>query len=131
MLRQVVAADVGTELADGFEEGQTFDVAHGAADFDDGHVGGLSPSVRLRMVRLISSVMCGNHLHGAAEIVAAAFLVDDVVVDASGGGVVALGEGNVEIALVVAEVEVGFRAVVGHIDFAVLEGIHVPGSTLM
>ncbi len=35
----VVAAFLDAHLADGFEEGQGFDVAHRAADFDDGHVG--------------------------------------------------------------------------------------------
>jgi hypothetical protein len=43
-------------LADGFEERQRFDVAHRAADLDQGHVvaaGGLVDA------RLISSVMCG------------------------------------------------------------------------
>ena len=35
----VVAAEVLAHLADGFEEGQRFDVADGAADLDDGDVG--------------------------------------------------------------------------------------------
>ena len=40
-VQAVVAAQLGLELADGFQEGQAFDVAHGAADLDDGHVRGV------------------------------------------------------------------------------------------
>jgi hypothetical protein len=49
------------------------------------------------------------------------------VVDAARGDV-ALLESLAEVkALVVAEVEVGLRAVVGHEDFTVLEGVHGAG----
>ena len=71
-----------------------------------------------------------NDLDGGAEIIAAAFLVDDVLVDAAGGDVVGLGRRAAGKALVVAEIEVGLRAVVGHEHFAVLVGLIVPGSTL-
>jgi hypothetical protein len=49
------------ELAHGLQEGQRFDVAHGAADFDDGHVHGIGvpmPAPRL-MNSWISLVTCG------------------------------------------------------------------------
>ena len=67
-----------------------------------------------------------DHLHGAAEIVAAPLLGDDVLVDAPGGDVVhAVGRAPGE-ALVVAEVEVGLRPVVGDEHLAVLVGAHGP-----
>ena len=65
-----------------------------------------------------------NHLHGLAQVVAAALAGDDLLVDAAGGEVVALGELGVGEALVVAQVEVGLRAVVGDEDLAVLERAH-------
>ena len=68
-----------------------------------------------------------NHLHGLAQIVAAALARDDLLVDAAGGQVVALRELGVGEALVVAQVEVGLRAVVGDEDFAVLERAHGAG----
>jgi hypothetical protein len=71
-----------------------------------------------------------NHLHGGAEIVAAPLLGDDVLVDAAGGDVVGLARRDAGEALVMAEVEVGLGAVVGHEDLAVLIGLIVPGSTL-
>ena len=69
----------------------------------------------------------GNDLDGLAEVVAAALLGDDLLVDAAGGKVVVAGEAGVGEALVVAEVEVGLRAVVGDEDLAMLERGHGAG----
>ncbi len=69
----------------------------------------------------------GDDLDGLAEVVAAAFLGDDLLVDAAGGEVVVARELGVGEALVVAEVEVGLGAVVGDEDLAVLEGRHGAG----
>ena len=65
-----------------------------------------------------------DDLDGRAEIVAAPLLGDDVAIDAAGGDVVGLARRNAGEALVMAEVEVGLRPVVGHVDFAVLIGRH-------
>ena len=62
-----------------------------------------------------------NHLHGLAQVIAAALAGDDLFVDAAGGDVVGLGEAGVGEALVVAQVEIGLRAVVGDEDLAMLE----------
>ena len=45
----------------------------------------------------------------------------------AGGQLLSAGELGVREAFVVAEVEVGFRAVFGHIHFAVLKGTHGAG----
>ena len=121
---RVFAAVLLAHLADGFEEGKRLDVADGAADFADDDIdivgdlfhGGLD---------LVGDV--GNDLDGFAEIVAAALLGDDLLVDAAGGEVVVAGEAGVGEALVVAEVEIGLGAVVGDEDFAMLEGRHGSG----
>ena len=65
-----------------------------------------------------------NDLDGLAQIVAAALLGDDLLVDAAGGQIVVAGQPGVGEALVVAEVEIGFGAVVGDENLAVLEGRH-------
>ena len=67
-----------------------------------------------------------DDLDGRAEIIAAPFLGDDVAVDAAGGDIVRLLRRNAGEALVMAKVEVGLGAVVGHVDFAVLIGRHRP-----
>ena len=116
--RQLVA-----ELADRLEERQALDVADGAADLAEHEVEALV-AVEDEVLDGVGDVR--DHLHGGAEIVAAALLGDDLLVDAAGGDVVlpvgrAAGE-----ALVVAEVEIGLRPVVGDEDLAVLVGAHRP-----
>ena len=68
-----------------------------------------------------------NDLHGPAQVVALAFLLDDRQVDLAGGVVAVAAEGGVGEAFVVAEVEVGFGAVVEDVDFAVLVRAHRAG----
>src|SRR5581483_5598767 len=68
-----------------------------------------------------------DHLHGAAQIVAAPLAGQNVLVDAPRGDVVALRRRHAGEALVVAEVEVGLRPVVGHEHLTVLVGAHGAG----
>ena len=115
-------------MADRFEEGQRLDIAHGAADFADHHV-------RRGVVRARNAAHRGldlvghvrNHLHGLSQVVAAALARDDLFVDASAGQVVGLRERRVREALVVAQIEIGFGAVVGDEHLAVLERAHGAG----
>ena len=68
-----------------------------------------------------------DHLHGAAEVVALALLLDDRAIDLACGEVAVAAQGGVGEALVVAEVEIGLSAVVEHVNFAVLERVHCSG----
>ena len=68
-----------------------------------------------------------DHLNGRAEVVAAALLLDDRLVDLAGRDVVVAGQRLVDEALVVPEVEVGLGAVVGDEDLAVLVRVHRAG----
>ena len=120
----VVAAERDAELADGFQERQRFNVAHGSADLHQRDLGivraGHDPALDLvRDVR--------DDLDRAPEVVAAALLADHRFVDLPRREVVALAHPDVGEALVVPEVEVGLRAVVGHEHFAVLERRHRAG----
>ena len=65
-----------------------------------------------------------DHLHGLAEVVAAALGGEHRLVDRAGRGVGVAASGLVDEALVVAEVEVGLAAVVGDEHLAVLERVH-------
>ena len=118
------AADVLADLAGGFEERLRLDVAHGAADFGDDDVRGVlalggKPHAPLDLIGDVR-----DDLDGVAEVFAAAFLGDDGRVDLAGCDVGRAFEVFIEEALVVADVEVGFGAVVSDEDFAVLEGVH-------
>ena len=116
-------AEVRVELADRLEERQRLDVADGAADLGDHEIDrlGLGDDQDL-LLDLVGDVR--DHLHGPAEVVAAALAGDHGVVDrprrdAGGARGVVVGE-----ALVVAEVEVGLGAVLGDEDLTVLERAH-------
>jgi len=65
-----------------------------------------------------------DHLHCAAEIVAASLLADHALVDLARREVVALGHLHVDEALVMAEVEIGLGTVLGDEHLAVLERAH-------
>ena len=119
----VLRADLENELPDRFEERQPFDVARRPADLGDDHVDffriGHLPDARLDLVGDVR-----DHLHGFAEIIAAALFQDDALVDLAAREVVVPREDAIGEALVVAEVEIGLGAVVQDVDFAVLKRVH-------
>ncbi len=122
----VVRAQLEAELAHGFEKGERFNVAHGAADFCDGHVHGvIGAHTRAALDVFLDFVGdVRDDLDGLAQVVATAFFLQHALVDAARGEVVGFLHARFNETLVVAQVEIGFRAVVGHKDLAVLEGGH-------
>jgi hypothetical protein len=123
-VQHVVAADVVGHLADRFEKRQTLDVAHRAADLHDRDVHALRDA-HDALLDLVGDVR--HYLDRTAEVVAAAFLGDDGMVDPAGGVIAFLGQVQGGEPLVVAEVQIGLGAVVRHVDFPVLIGIHGAG----
>src|SRR5438105_2243129 len=115
------AAQLYAHLPDGFEKRQRLDIAHRAADFHNRHFRVAHTGVDERL-DLIGDVR--DHLHGAAEVIAAPLLADHAFVNLAGGEVVAPGHLHVDEALVVAQVEIGLGAVVGHEHLAMLERAH-------
>src|SRR5690606_37476398 len=103
----VPAAHVRSHLAQRFHEGQTFDVADGAADFHQHHIGlallGYQPDVALDFVGDV-----GNDLDGAAQIVAAPLAGNHFGVHLARGHVRGLAGVDVDETLVVAQVQVSF-----------------------
>ena len=122
-LTRIVAAEVVPQLADRLDERQALDVADRPADLADDEVEPVGIGQREFLDR-IGDV--GNDLDGRAEIVAAPLVGDDVAVDAPGGDVVRLLRRHAGEPLVMPEVEVGLRPVVGHVDFTMLIGRHRP-----
>ena len=120
-VHDVAAPELDAELADGLEERQRLDVADRTADLDHAHVGAFRAELDAAL-DLVGDVR--NDLHGGAEVVAAALLGDDPLVDAAGGEVAVVPRGRAHEALVVPEVEVGLGAVLGDEHLAVLERAH-------
>ena len=117
-----LGAEFLAQLANGFEEGQAFDVADRAADFAQDEINPLPRIVQDEGFDLVGDVR--NDLDRGAKIVAAAFALDDVRIDPSGGDVVGLAGRYAGEAFVVAEVEVGLGAVIRDEHFAVLARAH-------
>ncbi|SVJ79044.1 Uncharacterised protein [Klebsiella pneumoniae] len=118
---RALGADLDAQLADRLEERLRLDVADGATDLHQGDVG-IAGALDDAPLDLVGDVR--DHLHGGAQVVAAAFLAQHVHVDAAGGEVVVLGHGGTNEALVMAQVQVGLGAVLGHEDLTVLERAH-------
>ncbi len=123
-VERVVGTELPAQLPDGLDEGQALDVADRAAHLGDADVealGGLADAA----FDLVGDVR--DHLHGPAQVVAAALLGDDGVVHLAGREAVPPPEPRRHVALVVPEIEVGLGAVVGDEDLAVLERTHRAG----
>ncbi len=122
---EAVLSQLPSELAYCLEEWQRLDVAHHAADLGDDEVK-LAGAAELLDGALYLVGDVGHDLHRLAQVVAVALLVDDALVDASGGDVVGAGGLDVGEAFVMAQVEVGLVAVDGHIALPVLVGVERP-----
>ena len=118
---RIVAADLVAQLANRLDERQAFDIADRAADFAKDEIDALE-LVLGKFLNRIGNVR--NDLHGCAEIVSAALLGDDRLVDSARGDIVGLQRWHAGKALIMAKIEVGLGPVVGDIDFAVLIGRH-------
>ena len=119
----VLFAHLVFHLANGFHKGKRLDVANRSANFRYDYVG--------------ASLVCGeehaaqnffgdvwNYLNRSAVEAALALFVEDAKVNAASRCVGTLAKRGVCKALVVAQVQVGFRSVVGNKNFAVLDWIH-------
>src|SRR5260370_9240921 len=99
----VVARQIVLDLADRLEERQPFDIADGAADLAQHEV--------VIVIAVENEILDGigdmqDHLDGGAEIIAAPFLGEDVLVDAPGGDVVGPGGRPPRKSLLVSETEI-------------------------
>ena len=112
-------------LADGLQIGLALNIAHGAAYLSNDDVG-------LTVVHGIDAALdlvgnMGDDLDGAAQIAALAFPVQHIPEHLARGHRRVSRQGFVHEALIVAQVQVRLRAVIGDEHLAVLEGAHGAG----
>src|SRR6185437_6023016 len=119
-----VPADLVPDLADGLQERLRLDVPHRAAYLGDDHIHVGAAHLHDAGLDLVGDVR--DDLDGVAQVVAAALLGDDAGVDPPGRDVRRPGQPGVEESLVVPDIQVGLRAVVGDEHLTVLEGVHGP-----
>ncbi|OIQ78704.1 hypothetical protein GALL_395820 [mine drainage metagenome] len=120
----IATAFFDTHLADGFKERQRLDVAHGSTDLDDGDFRAFGPALDV-LLDFVGDVR--DHLHRLAQVLAAPLLADDVFVHLAGGEIVAFLHAGADETLIMAQIEIGFGAVVGDEHLAVLKRTHGAG----
>jgi len=102
---------------------QALDVADRPADLGDNHVGArFGGQSEHPVFNGVGNV--GHRLNGAAKEVAAALFGYKVEIDLSGGEIGGPGQLDIDESFVMAQVQVGLAAVLGHKDLAVLIGGH-------
>ena len=122
----VAAANLGRNLTDSLEERLGLDITGRAADLGDDDIRrGLFADRIDERLDLVGDMR--DNLHGFAQILARSLLVEHIPVYLTSGQVGEFVQILVDKALIVTEVEVGFRAVVGDVYFAVLERTHRAG----
>ena len=124
-IERIVLPDFLLDLSDRLEEGQTLDVADRPADLRNDNIGIVClchiVDALLDLVRDMR-----DHLYRRAKIVAVALLVEHRPVDLAARDIRTLREIDVDEALIVPEIEIRLRAVIGDKHFAVLIGTHRP-----
>lgn len=123
-LQKIIPSSPAPQTRHGLDERHALDVSNGASQLNDAHIGLLACIVDRYAGDALDPFLdgvgdVGHDLHGFAQVVALAFPLDNVRVDLAGGDVVLARQGDVEVALVVAQVEVDFAAVGEDEDFAV------------
>ena len=121
----VLVSDVMLELADCLQKRLALDIADRAADLGDGNVG-------LAVVHVVNAALdlighMRDDLHRAAKITALTLAVENAPENFARGHGGFLVQRLVDKAFVVAEVQVGLRAVVRDEDLAVLIRAHRAG----
>ena len=119
----VLRSHFQSHLTDGFQKRLTFNVAGGAADFRDDHVGiCLSAYSINKLLDLVGNMR--DHLDGLSQVFAAAFLIEHIPVDLSCGQIAVFIQIFVDEAFIMSKVQVGLRAVLCHIHFPMLVRAH-------
>ncbi|MPN36895.1 hypothetical protein SDC9_184407 [bioreactor metagenome] len=123
---RIIATKIGAQLAQRFNEGQTFNITNSTAHFHqhDLSTGGLGHQVDTAF-DLVGDVW--DHLNGAAQKVAAAFGRNDLSVNLARGDVADAVEADINKTFVMPQIQVGFGAVIQHKDLAVLVRAHGAG----
>ncbi len=120
---RALGADFETQLTDSFQKRLRFDITDRTADFDQGDIG-IARTLDDATLDLVGDMR--DDLNGRTQIITTALLAQYVLIDTARGEVVVLGHGRAYEPLVVAQVEVGFGAIMGDEHFTVLEGAHGP-----
>ena len=120
---RVFVADLPLKLADGFHKRLAFNIAYGAAHLDDGDPGFIVCEIPIEAaLDLVGDVR--DDLDRAAAVIAPPFLLQDGPENLSGGDVGVPVQIFINETLVVSQIQIGFRPVLGDEDLAMLDRVH-------
>ena len=122
-VQRSLAAQLHAHLPNRLEKRQGLDVADRAADLHEADIGARS-ALHHAALDLVRDVR--DNLNRSAEVLAPAFLGDHVRIDLAGREVARPARARSDEALVVPEVEVRLRAVVGDVHLTMLKRAHRP-----
>ena len=120
----IFGSKLQAHLANSLEKGQRLDVSHRATYLDNHYIDVVGDLAKGRL-DLVGNVR--NYLHGLAQKIAAALPREDRFVNAARSPVVIAREPGRGKPFVVSQVQIGFRTVIGDVNFAVLVRTHGPG----
>ena len=131
-LHEILRRTTVPQLAKGLDESHALDVTNSAAELDNTDVRLLVGVIDGNLGDLANPLLnCAgdvrHDLYRLAQVVTSALPLDDLGVDLAESDVVVPGEGDVEVALVVAQVEIDLSTVVQNVDFTVLFRVHGAG----
>ena len=122
----VFLSHIVLELADGLQEGLALNIPHRSAHFYDGD------PVFLRRLPPVEPALdlvgdVGDHLHRSPAVIPVALFLEHRPVDLAGGHIGMSVQVFINKPFIMPQVQVCFRAVVGHKNFPVLDGVHGAG----
>lgn len=108
-LQKVILSCPSPELPHRLNEWSTLDIPHSSPKFDDAHVRLFIRVVHGYSRHTLDPVLDGigqvrHHLHRPTKIVPSAFTLDNVLIYFASGDVVFTGQGDAEVALVIAKI---------------------------
>ena len=123
-MHKVVAPSSSSQLSHGFNEGCTLNITHSSTKFNNADVRLLFRVVhgysRDSFYPILDGICDMRHdLDGLSQVVSASLAFDDMLVHLPCCDAILEGQGDVQVALVVAQVEIDFAAIVEYEAFSV------------
>ena len=111
------------KLTDSFQEGQTLVVTNGAADFHDGHLSVIRFGVQTDFILNHIGDM-RNHLDSGTRIHAISFILNNLIINLSGGYVAVFVQALINKTFIMANIQICLATVFGHKHLAMLIRVH-------
>ncbi len=111
------------KLANRFQKRQAFDVTNRASDLDNNDIRiGFLAHIDNFLINGIGDV--GNYLYSSSQIVAPSFLLNHLVINLTGRGIIIPRHIYIQESFVMPQIQIGFRPVIRYVHFPVLIGTH-------